>query len=195
MNDKLNEIKLEIINDPSNKEFKDKGWLPIYTVSKQSKIVIIGQAPGVKAQVSQIAWNDLSGNKLRNWLGVSKDEFYDISKFALIPMDFYYPGAEKSGDLPPRKDFASKWHSKILNELEDLKLVILIGQYSQNYYLKGQAKENLTETVRNYKEYLPYYFPLPHPSPRNIRWMIKNPWFEDQVIPKLKDIVSLILNK
>ena len=93
MNDKLNEIKLEIINEPSNKDFKDKGWLPIYTVSKQSKIVIIGQAPGVKAQVSQIAWNDLSGNKLRNWLGVSKDEFYDTSKFALIPMDFYYPGA------------------------------------------------------------------------------------------------------
>lgn len=194
MKDNLNKIYNEIINDPENQEFTNKGWLPIYTVSKQSKIVIIGQAPGIKAQESKIAWNDLSGNKLRDWLGVTREEFYDTSKFALIPMDFYFPGQGKSGDLPPRKSFSEKWHSRILNELDSLQLIILIGQYSQNYYLKDKAKKNLTETVKAYKEYLPDYFPLAHPSPRNIRWHIKNPWFEEYVIPDLKKIVKSILN-
>jgi uracil-DNA glycosylase len=194
MSGKLNEIYNEIKNDPSNLKYSNKGWLPIYTVSKQSKIVIIGQAPGIRAQESRIAWNDLSGKKLRTWLGVSDEEFYDTSKFALIPMDFYFPGQGKSGDLPPRKEFAAKWHPKILNEIEDLKLIILIGQYAQNYYLKDVVKRNLTETVKAYKEYLPLYFPLPHPSPRNIGWQIKNPWFEDLVIPNLKTLVTSILN-
>lgn len=194
MNNNLYKIYNEIINDPDNQEYTIKGWLPIYTVSNKSKIVIIGQAPGIKAQESKIAWNDLSGNKLRDWLGVTREDFYETSKFALIPMDFYYPGQGKSGDLPPRRGFAEKWHSKILNELDSLQLIILIGQYSQNYYLKDKAKKNLTETVKAYKEYLPDYFPLAHPSPRNIRWHIKNPWFEEYVIPDLKKIVKSILN-
>lgn len=194
MNNNLYKIYNEIIYDPDNQEYTIKGWLPIYTVSNESKIVIIGQAPGIKAQESKIAWNDLSGNKLRDWLGVTREDFYETSKFALIPMDFYYPGQGKSGDLPPRRGFAEKWHSKILNELDSLQLIILIGQYSQNYYLKDKAKKNLTETVKAYKEYLPDYFPLAHPSPRNIRWHIKNPWFEEYVIPDLKKIVKSILN-
>ncbi len=194
MNNNLYKIYNEIINDPDNQEYTIKGWLPIYTVSNESKIVIIGQAPGIKAQESKIAWNDLSGNKLRDWLGVTREDFYETSKFALIPMDFYYPGQGKSGDLPPRRGFAEKWHSKILNELDSLQLIILIGQYSQNYYLKDKAKKNLTETVKAYKEYLPDYFPLAHPSPRNIRWHIKNPRFEEYVIPDLKKIVKSILN-
>jgi len=194
MNNNLYKIYNEIINDPDNQEYTIKGWLPIYTLSNESKIVIIGQAPGIKAQESKIAWNDLSGNKLRDWLGVTREDFYETSKFALIPMDFYYPGQGKSGDLPPRRGFAEKWHSKILNELDSLQLIILIGQYSQNYYLKDKAKKNLTETVKAYKEYLPDYFPLAHPSPRNIRWHIKNPWFEEYVIPDLKKIVKSILN-
>lgn len=194
MNNDLYKIYNEIINDPDNQEYTIKGWLPIYTLSNESKIVIIGQAPGIKAQESKIAWNDLSGNKLRDWLGVTREDFYETSKFALIPMDFYYPGQGKSGDLPPRRGFAEKWHSKILNELDSLQLIILIGQYSQNYYLKDKAKKNLTETVKAYKEYLPDYFPLAHPSPRNIRWHIKNPWFEEYVIPDLKKIVKSILN-
>ncbi|HHX80350.1 MAG TPA: uracil-DNA glycosylase family protein [Acholeplasmataceae bacterium] len=195
MSNEFNKIYNEIINDSSNLKFIYKGWQPIYTVSKQSKIVIIGQAPGVKAQESGIAWNDLSGNKLRDWLGVTREEFYDTTKFALIPMDFYYPGQGKTGDLPPRRDFAEKWHKRILNELDELRLIILIGQYSQNYYLKDRGKKNLTETVKAYNEYLPLYFPLAHPSPRNIRWQIKNPWFENQVIPELKALVKSILNK
>jgi|SRR5690554_3554481 len=194
MNNNLYKIYNEIINDPDNQEYTIKGWLPIYTLSNESKIVIIGQAPGIKAQESKIAWNDLSGNKLRDWLGVTREDFYETSKFALIPMDFYYPGQGKSGDLPPGRGFAEKWHSKILNELDSLQLIILIGQYSQNYYLKDKAKKNLTETVKAYKEYLPDYFPLAHPSPRNIRWHIKNPWFEEYVIPDLKKIVKSILN-
>lgn len=197
MNDKnlkLLKIKNEIMNDAANSEFTAKGWLPLYTISPKSKIMIIGQAPGLKAQISQIAWNDLSGDKLRAWLGVTKEQFYNTDNFALIPMDFYFPGSGKSGDIPPRKEFAAKWHPQLIENLEELKLIILIGAYSQKYYLKSAAKANLTETVKAYKDYLPLYFPLAHPSPRNIRWHIKNPWFDTEVIPVLKDLIKHIIN-
>lgn len=196
MNDKsqnLEKIKNEIMNDFANNEFTAKGWLPIYTISPKSKIMIIGQAPGLKAQISQVAWNDLSGDKLRQWLGITKEQFYNTDNFALIPMDFYFPGSSKAGDIPPRKGFADKWHNKLISNLENLKLIILIGSYSQKYYLKSTAKNNLTETVRAYKDYLPLYFPLAHPSPRNIRWHINNPWFDTEVIPDLKKLVNQIL--
>ena len=191
----LDKIKQEIMNDIDNLEYTNKGWVPVYTVSENSKIVIIGQAPGIRAQESKMAFNDPSGNRLREWLGVSKDEFYDTNNFALIPMDFYFPGDGKTGDLPPRKNFASKWHEKIFSNIKDIKLIILIGSYSQKHYLKNNSKKNLTETVRSYRDYLPKYFPLTHPSPRNIRWFKKNPWFDDEVIPALKELVKDILNK
>lgn len=190
----LNQIKNEIINDIDNQEFTNKGWLPIYTISEKSKIIIIGQAPGIKAQTSHLAWNDLSGNKLRDWLEVTKDQFYNTNIFALVPMDFYFPGSGKTGDLPPRRNFAAKWHPKLFSKLDNLKLIILIGSYSQKYYLKDSAKTNLTATVKSYNEYLPSFFPLPHPSPRNIGWHINNPWFEQEVIPDLKKIVKDIIN-
>lgn len=189
----LNEIRQQIINDIDNLEYTNKGWLPLYTVGHNSKIVIVGQAPGIKAQESGIAWNDLSGDRLREWMGVSKAQFYDTNLFALIPMDFYYPGKGKSGDLPPRKSFSKKWHHKILSKLDKLQLIILVGAYAQKYYLKDAIKNNLTETVRAYQEYLPNYFPIVHPSPLNIRWLSKNPWYKEDVLPSLKAIVNGII--
>lgn len=193
-NYELNKIREEIINDIDNIEFTKQGYMPLYSVSHKSKIIIIGQAPGIKAQEAQLPWNDLSGNKLREWLGVSVEEFYDNNIFAHIPMDFYYPGKGKSGDLPPRKDFAKKWHSKIFKNIEEIKLIILIGSYSQKYYLKETFKKNLTDTVKAYNEYLPKYFPLAHPSPLNIRWFIQNPWYLEEVIPSLREIVHNIIS-
>ncbi len=193
--DALKQIRQEIIDDPENREFTEKGWLPLYTISPQSKIIVIGQAPGIKTQEKNVAWRDLSGDKLRQWLGVTIDEFYDTDNFAQIPMDFYYPGKAKSGDKPPRKNFAQKWHPKLLAQLDQVELIILIGNYSQKHYLKDLAKKNLTETVHAFKEYLPTYFPLAHPSPLNIRWFVKNPWYETDVLPELKKRVQKILKK
>lgn len=194
-NKKLANIRLAIINDDDNKEFMEKGYEPLYFVSEASKIMIIGQAPGIKAQEKNKAWDDLSGDKLRKWLGVTKDEFYNVDNFAIVPMDFYFPGKGKTGDLPPRKDFAKKWHPQIINEIDNLQLIILIGNYAQKHYLKDDYVKNLTETVKNYKSFLPKYFPLAHPSPLNIRWFKKNPWFEEEVVPSLQKEVKRILKK
>lgn len=189
----LNKIKEAIINDPSNIEKTKLGIMPLYQVSENSKIIIIGQAPGQKAEESGIAWNDLSGDKLRDWLGVSRNQFYDDNIFGIIPMDFYYPGKANHGDLPPRKEFAEMWHSKILKELKEIKLIILVGNYAQKYYLKD--KVSLTNRVKNYKNYLPKYFVLVHPSPLNFRWQAKNPWFMDEVIPDLRIIIQHLIAK
>lgn len=187
----LIKIKNDIIND--NKEFTNLGYFPLYYVNSKSKILIIGQAPGIKARDSNSAWNDQSGDTLRDWLGVTRNEFYNEDLFGIIPMDFYYPGKGKSGDLPPRKEFAKKWHPLILENLKDIKLIILIGNYAQKYYLNN--KDNLTNNVFNYKKYLPLYFPIVHPSPLNFRWINKNPWFISDVVPELKKLVRNIINK
>jgi len=167
---------------------------PVVTAHKNSKIVIIGQAPGTKVHHSGIPWNDASGKQLRKWLNVSDDVFYDTEKFAIIPMGFCYPGKGKSGDKPPRKECAPLWHQPLFDNMPNVELVLLIGMYAQNYYLKSKAKRTLTETVDNYPEYLPDYFVLPHPSPRNRFWLTKNPWFKKNVIPELQQRVSKIIN-
>jgi len=169
------------------------GPRPIVSASKESKIIIIGQAPGTKVHASGIAWDDASGKQLRKWLHVSSEEFYDETKFAIMPMGFCYPGKGKSGDLPPRPECAPQWHDALLKKMPKVELILLIGMYAQKYYLEKEAKRTLTETVANYKEYLPKFLPLPHPSPRNRFWLAKNPWFEKEVIPVLQDKVSLIL--
>ena len=170
------------------------GPRPIVVAHPDAKIVIIGQAPGIKVHKTGIPWNDPSGNQLRNWLGVTEEEFYDATKFAIMPMGFCYPGKGKTGDLPPRPECAPQWHKPLLEHLPNVELIILIGMYAQNYYLGKQAKKTLTETVANFKEYLPRYLPLPHPSPRNRFWLTKNPWFEDEVMPILKQKITSILN-
>jgi uracil-DNA glycosylase len=169
------------------------GSRPVLAAHKNSKIVIIGQAPGTKVHASGIPWDDASGRQLRKWLNVTDEEFYDVEKFAIIPMGFCYPGKGKSGDLPPRKECAPQWHQELFDKMPNLEMIILIGMYAQNYYLKETTKRTLTETVDNYPEYLPNYFVLPHPSPRNRFWFKKNPWFEKEVLPEFKKIVKNIL--
>ncbi|HMC01716.1 MAG TPA: uracil-DNA glycosylase family protein [Flavobacteriaceae bacterium] len=175
------------------KEHLPLGPNPVVSAHPKSKIVIIGQAPGTKVHASGIPWDDASGKQLRKWLDVSDKDFYDATKFAIIPMGFCYPGKGKSGDLPPRPECAPQWHQTLLDKMPDIELIILIGMYAQNYYLKDKAKTTLTNTVKNHQEYLPYYFPLPHPSPRNRFWLSKNPWFEDEVVHELKKRVKKLI--
>lgn len=162
------------------------GVNPVLSASPKSKILIIGQAPGSVVHRTGIPWDDKSGERLRDWLGVSDEQFYNEDYFALIPMGFCYPGKGKSGDLPPRPECAPKWHDLVLDQITDKQLVLLIGNYAQKYYLKKTVKENLTSTVKHFKAYAPLYFPLPHPSPRNNIWLKKNDWFEALVLPELR---------
>ncbi|MCL4125383.1 UNVERIFIED_CONTAM: hypothetical protein GTU68_051840 [Idotea baltica] len=168
------------------------GPRPIATAHQESKVVIIGQAPGTKVHASGIPWDDASGKQLRSWLNVSNDDFYDTKKFAIIPMGFCYPGKGKTGDLPPRKECAPEWHQQLFDVMPNVELVLLIGMYAQKYYLKDQAKRTLTETVANYKDYLPKFLPLPHPSPRNRFWLTKNSWFEKEVVPELQKKIKTL---
>ncbi|MEP3210797.1 MAG: uracil-DNA glycosylase family protein [Maribacter sp.] len=161
------------------------GPRPIVTAHSEAKIIIIGQAPGTKVHETGVPWDDPSGRQLRKWLGVTDEVFYDERKIALVPMGFCYPGKGKGGDLPPRTECAPLWHQKLWHEMPNLELIVLIGTYAQKYYLKEEMKKNLTETVKAYQNYLPKYFPLPHPSPRNRFWLGKNPWFETEVLPHL----------
>ncbi|MBL0309323.1 MAG: uracil-DNA glycosylase family protein [Bacteroidetes bacterium] len=166
---------------------------PILSVSADARIVIIGQAPGIKVHQSGIPWMDRSGNELRRWLGVTEDQFYNNKLFALMPMGFCYPGRGTSGDLPPRPECAPAWHALLLKKMKHLELTILIGQYSQKYYLGKRLKPTLTETVKSFHEYLPEYLPLVHPSPRNQIWQKKNPWFEKDIVPYLQKTIALML--
>jgi uracil-DNA glycosylase len=188
-------IKQEIMADPMNEAYTIKGIPPLFKASIDARIVIVGQAPGSKAEATRLFWNDLSGDRLREWMGISRETFYNNDYIAVLPMDFYYPGKAKSGDMPPRKGFAEKWHPQLLEAMPNIEIIILVGNYAQEYYLNTRREKNLTETVRNFRKYLPDYFPLVHPSPRNIRWFRQNPWFENEVIPVLKEIVNRIVFK
>lgn len=166
---------------------------PIVQFSSKSKLLIIAQAPGQKAHDKGIPFDDLSGDNLRSWLGVSREQFYNPELFAIMPMGFCFPGKGKSGDLPPRKECAPQWHNKIMEQMKNLELIILVGKYAQEYYLKDNPYKNLTETVISYQEFLPKYFPLVHPSPLNFRWHGKNKWFLESITPELKKMVATIL--
>jgi uracil-DNA glycosylase len=163
---------------------------PILQASMYSKIVIIGQAPGQKVQNSGIPWDDQSGNELRRWLDVNKEEFYDDNLFALIPMGFCYPGKGPSGDLPPRPECAPLWHQLLLSNMKNIRLTLLIGRYSQKYYLRENFNKKITENVKKFKTFLPQFLPPVHPSPRNKIWQKKNPWFETEIVPALQLIVN-----
>jgi uracil-DNA glycosylase len=189
----MDDLNLEIEQHPSNVVFQELGYKPLFSASPTAKIVIIGQAPGKKAQQSGIVWNDASGERLISWLGITPEIFRDPAIIAHLPMDFYYPGKGVSGDLPPRKDFARLWHTRILQQMPLVELTILIGQYAQKYYVGSGKRYNLTEMVRNHHDYLPNYFPIVHPSPLNFRWLNKNQWFEKEVIPALQARISQIL--
>ncbi|EGQ7997265.1 uracil-DNA glycosylase family protein [Vibrio vulnificus] len=164
------------------------GANPVIQAHSEAKILIIGQAPGTKVHHTSIPWNDASGNRLRAWLDIEKQTFYDPKQIAIMPMGFCYPGQGQSGDLPPRKECAPLWHEALLKHLPNIELTLLIGQYAQNRYLSNKPK-TVTETVQNWQAWLPDYLPLPHPSPRNTLWLRKNPWFEEQTVPYLRQQV------
>ena len=188
----ISKIVEELKADERNAEYTRRGIPPIFQLNKDAKILIIGQAPGRKVEESQIPFDDKSGEKLISWMGIDRKTFYS-DKIAILPMDFYYPGKGKTGDLPPRKFIAEEYHRELLDELTNVEMTLLIGKYSMDYYLKGRMKRNLTETVRSYEEYLPKYFPIVHPSPLNFRWQAKNPWFMEEVVPVLAERVAKIL--
>jgi uracil-DNA glycosylase family 4 len=169
------------------------GARPVFTAHLNSRIVIIGQAPGTAVHKSGIPWDDKSGDNLRKWMGIDKTAFYNTENIAIIPMGFCYPGKGKTGDLPPRKECAPLWHQQLFNQLKNVELILLIGKYAQDYYLKDQTKTTLTETVKHFKDYLPNYFVLPHPSPRNNIWQAKNEWFKKEVLPELNQLIKEIL--
>lgn len=165
------------------------GPRPVVQVGAEARVVIIGQAPGTKVHESGVPWDDPSGDHLREWLAVDRDLFYDPDQIALIPMGFCYPGKRAGGDAPPRPECAPKWHAELLAELADDALLVLAGMYAQKYYLPDR-EATLTETVRNFQAYLPRALPLPHPSWRSKHWMQNNPWFEADVLPTLRELVS-----
>ncbi len=165
---------------------------PVLRASATAQLLIIGQAPGTKVHATGIPWNDPSGDRLRAWLGVDRDTFYDESRIAITPMGFCYPGKGRSGDLPPRPECAPLWHARLQALMPRLELVLLVGQYAQRHYL-GEPKRMLTETVRDFRRYGPRYLPLPHPSPRNQLWLKRHPWFEREVLPVLRRRVARIL--
>ena len=158
---------------------------PILRAGNTARILVIGQAPGTRVHETGVPWNDPSGDRLRDWMQLDREDFYDEQQIAIIPMGFCYPGKGKSGDLPPRPECAPQWHTRLLAELPALKLTLLIGQYAQRYYL-ATRRRTLAATVQDWQNCLPAYFPLPHPSPRNIRWFRNNPWFAAEALPALR---------
>lgn len=170
----------------------EHGVRPVLQIDSTAKILIAGQAPGRKVHESGIPFNDASGDRLRQWMGVSKDTFYNAKEIAILPMGFCYPGTGKSGDLPPRAECAIAWRDRLLKQLPQLQLTLVIGKYAQAYHL-SQNRLSLTDTVKAGKDYWPSIVPLPHPSPRNNGWLKKNPWFEDEILPKLRKRITDIL--
>ena len=165
---------------------------PTLRASSSSKLLIIGQAPGIRVHRTGIPWNDPSGDRLRQWLELSPAYFYNESLIAIMPMGFCYPGTGKFGDLPPRKECAETWHQQLLNQLPNIRLTLLIGQYAQKYYLNDRYS-SLTERVRHWQDFLPEFMPLVHPSPRNSFWLKNNPWFERDVVPYLQSYIKTLL--
>ncbi|MTI87601.1 MAG: uracil-DNA glycosylase family protein [Balneolaceae bacterium] len=184
----IQEIKACTICEPE----LSHGVNPVFSVHPNSKIAIIGQAPGSIVHRTGIPWDDKSGERLRKWMKIDTHVFYDEKQIAIIPMGFCYPGKGKSGDLPPRPECAPTWHDQLFDYLQHLELILLVGSYAQKYYLEEKMKRTLTETVRNYKEYLPRFFVLPHPSPRNNIWLKRNPWFETEILPSLQQHIKAL---
>ena len=170
------------------------GPRPVLQVQPGARILIAGQAPGSKVHQSGVPFDDASGDRLRDWMGIDKATFYDARRIAILPMGFCYPGTGKSGDLPPRPECAATWRAKLLARMPDVELTLVVGQYAQAWHLKDAAKANLTDTVRAWRDHWPRVLPLPHPSPRNNIWLKRNGWFEAEVVPALKKRVQDVLS-
>jgi len=166
------------------------GPRPVVQLASTARLLIVGQAPGSKVHQSGIPWNDASGDRLRDWLGLDRSTFFNKARVAILPMGFCYPGAGQSGgDNPPRPECAPRWHERLLKHLPGLQLTLLVGQYAHRHYLDTGWRTSVTETVKAFSQYGPQFFPLPHPSWRSVIWMRKNPWFEEAAIPELRKAV------
>jgi uracil-DNA glycosylase len=163
-------------------------------VHPAARLLIVGQAPGTRVHASGIPWDDASGDRLRSWLGLARAAFYDERSVAILPIGLCYPGRGASGDLPPRRECAPRWHPAFLEHLPRVELVLLVGAYAQARYLGERRRETLTATVRAWRDYGPRHVPLPHPSPRNTGWLRQNAWFEDDVLPELRERVARLLS-
>ncbi|MBS0558300.1 MAG: uracil-DNA glycosylase family protein [Proteobacteria bacterium] len=166
---------------------------PVLRASATARILVVGQAPGTKVHATGIPWNDASGERLRAWMGIDADTFYDEARIAIVPMGFCYPGRGKGGDNPPRPECARTWHPQLIPMLKNVRLTLLIGQYAQAYFLRERRKASLTETVRAFADYLPDYLPMVHPSPRNQGWLKRHAWFERDLLPVLRERVHELL--
>ena len=166
------------------------GPRPVIQVHRKARILIVGQAPGRRVHESGRPFTDASGVRLRDWLGVGEEAFYDPRQFALLPMGFCYPGTGRGGDLPPRPECAATWRRPLLDALPDIRLTLLVGSYAIAWHLPGEKKQPLHESVSRWREHAPRLFLAPHPSPRNQRWLKQHPWFEDEVVPALRDAVQ-----
>jgi uracil-DNA glycosylase len=196
MNSHLKNLLTEVRDCRLCEEHLPLGPRPVVQADSKARILIVGQAPGRKVHETGIPFNDPSGDRLREWMGIDRDFFYDAAQIALLPMGFCYPGTGKSGDLPPRPECAEAWREKLLAGLPNVQLTLVIGQYSHRYHLAGRQLKTLTETVKAWREFAPEgLLPLPHPSPRNNIWLKKNEWFEKDVLPELKDKVKKLIRK
>jgi uracil-DNA glycosylase len=163
------------------------GPRPVLRASATARLLIVGQAPGTKVHATGIPWNDPSGDRLRRWLDLDRETFYDEARIAIVPIGLCYPGRyPRGGDLPPRRECAPRWHPALGEALAGIELALLVGQYAHAYYLGGGRRRSLTETVRAWRAYLPEFLPLPHPSWRTTRWLALNPWFEGEIVPELR---------
>lgn len=169
------------------------GPRPVLRASETARLLVVGQAPGTLVHGSGIPWSDASGMRLREWLHLDRDQFYNESRVAIVPMGFCYPGRGTTGDLPPRPECAQTWHPRLLPMLGEVRLTLLIGQYAQAYFLGDKRKKTLTDTVAAWREFTPRFFPLPHPSPRNVGWFKHNPWFDAEVVPALRECVAEVM--
>lgn len=166
---------------------------PILQAGEGARILIVGQAPGLRAHLSGTPWDDASGERLRSWMGIDAASFYDASRIAIVPMGYCYPGRGRGGDLPPRRECAALWLDHLLARLPHIELTLLVGLHAQRHFLRARRKQSLTETVRAWRDYAPAYLPLPHPSARNTPWFQRNPWFEHELLPVLQERVKSLL--
>jgi len=170
------------------------GPRPVVQMHRSARILIAGQAPGRKVHETGVPFNDASGDRLRAWLGLSREVFYDAGQVAILPMGFCFPGTGRSGDLPPRPECAPAWRAALMSHLKHLRLTLVIGQYAQAYHLPNEAG-SVTEAVKAWRKNWPHTVPLPHPSPRNNLWLKRNPWFETELVPALRRRVAEVLGR
>lgn len=194
MTDKPLALLLDKVRDCSHcRAHLPLGPRPVVQAAPSARLLIIGQAPGTRVHKTGIPWNDPSGDRLREWLQMDKETFYNPEQVAIMPMGFCYPGRGHSGDLPPRPECAPMWHSPITALLPDIQLTLLIGDYAQRYYLKDKPK-TLTDTVKTNTRWAPDFIALPHPSPRNNLWLRRNPWFEQEILPTLRHRIDQLFS-